>query len=133
MGDFQPMCHGPTVLLTTHLPVHLIRRFVKGLLEAARTMSERLQEEGIKLPGGCFGHELHSDLMRQGGFITSARAQRIVYIGDGYDAGGQGDVIAGQPAWIAVAVMPLMVMAGNIDGHLQKGMPKAMFLGDLMQ
>ena len=56
----------------------------------------------------------------QGRFVDPAGAQGVVHVGDGHDAGGQRDGLAGQAVGIAPAVAALVVMARDVDGHLQE-------------
>ncbi len=56
--------------------------------------------------------------------------QHVVGVGKSDDAGGGGDVVAGEPIGIAGAVEMLVVMAGDFHRHLPEGVGVAIASGD---
>ena len=91
------------------------------LLELRRTALKGLQQEWIKVPARSVQHDLHGGGVSQGRLVGAAGANAVIHIGDGDDACGQGDVIAGEAIGVSLAVETLVVMAGDVDRHLQEG------------
>ena len=78
-------------------------------------------------------HDLHGRRMRQGGFVGPAGAQRIVHVCDGYDASSQRNVIASETIRIAGAVVALMVMTRDVNGHLQEDRCEGVLVSNFLQ
>ena len=68
---------------------------------------------------------------RIGRLVDTPAAERIVDAADGHHPRGEGDGGAGEPVPAALAVEALVVMAGDVDGHLEKDQGKAVLPGNL--
>ncbi len=72
---------------------------------------------GIELGSVPATDLLHRLLVREGFLVGSPGKDRVVHIRKGKDAGGKGDVLAGERGRISGSVEPLVMVHGEIPGH----------------
>ena len=96
-------------------------------------MLEGLQEQGIKTAARSLEDHFHRGIVREHEAQGARGAQIVVRVGEGDDAGGERNIVAGQTVRIAAAVEVLVMMAGDVDGHVPKRRRAAITLGDRLQ
>ena len=92
----------------------------KDAVELGAASHEGLKQGRIKMAGGGLGHELDRSGVRQRRFVDATRTQRIVHVANGHDTGGQRNGATRQPVGVSGAVEALVVMPGDVDGHVAK-------------
>ena len=74
----------------------------------------------IKQAAAFGGDNVHGLGMGEGCFVGPRRTQRVVDIGQGHDPGAKGDGLSGQTVGVAATVPLFMMVAGDLDAHLDK-------------
>ena len=69
--------------------------------------------------------------MGDGRFIAAHAGQGIIYVGQGGDLGGDGDLLALQAVGVAPSVIPLVVPAADLIGGVDEGVVRVK--GQLLQ
>ena len=89
-------------------------------LEVCLAFQERVDHLGIEVTAAAFEDDGSGFFVRHGFFVGTTRAQGVVHVGDGDDAGGEGDAVAAPAVGVAAAVPFFVVAAGDFAGQLEE-------------
>src|SRR5260221_5778370 len=87
---------------------------LEGDVLALEQLDEDLDEAGVELFAGDTAQLDDRVVAGHRRAVGGARRHHVVGVGDGDDPGRLGDVVAGEPAWVALGVDPLVVGGGDL-------------------